>query len=280
MDRPLIGPPWRQIVFSGGGTRCFWHGGFLEVLQNRSPLSPERVIGVSGGALSASAFLAGRERDLLDIMSDAFRAEDSNVTWHDMDEDEGRTPHQRVYREVVTEMLSNAALDRIADGPVFQIFLAHPPSERAPELTGTAMTLAYEAELHLKGSPHFTWPAGLGVTSTRVDARAAARDGRLAELVVAAATIPPVFRLPIWDDRHVIDGGMADQAPMPEPDIGPTLILLTRDYPDMPDAPDRDYVWPSEETPADKIDFTDPEKLAETWQLGNRDGAQFVKNLT
>jgi predicted acylesterase/phospholipase RssA len=141
------------------------------------------------------------------------------------------------------------------------------------------MTIAYEAELHLKGSPHFKWPRAFGVTSTRVDARMAARDGRLADLIVAAATIPPVFRLPEWDGKPVIDGGMADQAPMPQPDEGRTLILLTRNYPQMPDASDRLYVWPSEATPADKIDFTDPSKLHETWELGRADGEKFIEHL-
>ena len=279
MKRPLAGPPWRQIVFSGGGTRCFWHGGFLEQVQDHIDLAPERVIGVSGGALSAAAFLSDRGAALLDIMRDAFAAEDANIAWHDLNQDEGRTPHQRVYREVVETMLTENALARIADGPVFQVFLAHPPTDRLAEWTGTAMTLAYEAELHIKGSPHFKWPGALGVTATRVDARAAARDGRLAELIVAAATIPPVFRLATWDGSPIIDGGMADQAPMPDPDEGPTLILLTREYSRMPDAPDRDYFWPSAETPADKIDFTDPDKLTETWKLGTRDGAQFVNSL-
>ena len=83
----------------------------------------------------------------------------------------------------------------------------------------------------------------------------------------AAAVIPPVFEPPLWEERAVVDGGMADQAPMPEPDKGETLILLTREYKNIPDIPGRFYVHPSKETPADKIDFTDPGKLRKTWDL-------------
>ncbi len=105
---------------------------------------------------------------------------------------------------------------------------------------------------------------------------AAAREGRLADLVRFAATIPPVFEPPRWNGRAGIDGGMADQAPMPEPNEGETLVLLTRPYERLPDIEGRVYVWPSEETPADKIDFTDPQKLRDTWALGEADAEKFL----
>ena len=47
------------MVFSGGGTRCFWHGGFVTRIREEVPLDPVRVTGVSGGALAAAAWLGG-----------------------------------------------------------------------------------------------------------------------------------------------------------------------------------------------------------------------------
>ena len=70
---------------------------------------------------------------------------------------------------------------------------------------------------------------------------------------------------------------MADQAPMPEPDEGETLILLTRDYKRLPDDDSRYYVHPGSETPADKIDFTDPAKLLETWKMGAADAKRILR---
>jgi predicted acylesterase/phospholipase RssA len=262
-------PP--QIVFSGGGLRCFWQGGFMTELCGSRRFTPERVTGVSGGALAGSAFLAEREAYLLEAMCEAFEAQESNLSLDTTDRD-GLTPHQRIYAEVVARVLDDEAMARVADGPQFQILIAHPPDSGLPaKLTGTAMTLAYEAELHIVGSPHFDWAERVGLDIERVDANAAAREGRLAELVAAAATIPPIFEPPLWNGRAVIDGGMADQAPMPEPDTGETMILLTRSYPRIPDAPGRTYISPSGETPADKIDFTDPRKLRDTWAQGERD---------
>ena len=236
----------------------------MHVARDALGIDPDRISGVSGGALSGTAFLAHDGERLLELMCDAFDGEDWNISLDDMDENHGRTPHQRVYDTVVADFLTDENQRAVAEGAQFQVLLGHPPTDRAAALTGTAMTAAYEAELHLKSTPHFNWAKTIGMTTSTVDANAAARKGRLAALITAAATIPPVF-------RTVIDGGMADMAPMPDPDDGATLILLTRAYRNLPEIEGRTYVAPSDDTPVDKIDFTDPEKLRQTWALGERD---------
>lgn len=275
----MIGPahPYDQLVFSGGGLRCFWQGGFVEALEADRPLRPERVTGVSGGALAAACWLAGRERALLRTMTRAFARQDGNTPLHTRDGD-GLTPHQRIYRQVVEEVLDADAQKQVGRGPQFQILLAHPPTTSGAATAGTLAALLYEVELHLKSSPDFSWPQMAGIGSSLIDARAVARDGRLAELVMAAATIPPIFECPLWDGRPVIDGGMVSQIPMPEPDSGKTLVMLTREYRNLPEAEtgDRVFVSPSRETPADKIDFSDPGKIEKTWDLGERDGRAFL----
>ena len=268
--------PYPQIVFSGGGLRCFWQGGFMNVVRDPLGLDPARITGVSGGGLGSAAFIAHRGHKLLRTMQAAFAENPGNVEWHEPREVTGLTPHQEIYREVAEEVLDAEAIEAIANGPAYQVLIGHPPGDG--RLSGTAATLAYEAELHLINAPHFNWAEKVGVTSTLVDARAAARDGRLIDLVVAAATIPPIFTPPEWDGKPVIDGGMADQAPMPEPDEGPTLILLTRRYRNIPEIAGRHYIWPSEAVPVDKIDFTDPDALQKAWDAGEEDGRDFLKD--
>jgi predicted acylesterase/phospholipase RssA len=264
-----------QIVFSGGGLRCFWQGGFMTELAKHRDYRPERVTGVSGGALAGAAYLSGNERRLLDNMCAAFEKQDTNLDLFAADED-GITPHQKIYAGVVNETIDAAAAERIAAGACFQILIAHPPETGLPTMTGTALAASYEAELHLVGSPHFSWAEKLGLKSHLEDANAAARDGKLVDLICAAAVIPPVFEPPLWNGKRVVDGGMADQAPLPEPNEGETLILLTRNYKELPDIPERTYISPSHETPADKIDFTDPQKLRDTWDLGQRDALRYL----
>lgn len=265
-----------QLVFSGGGLRCFWQGGVLSVLDDALDWQPRRITGVSGGALASVAHIAGCGTELLETMCEVFAAQDSNLDLFAAGDD-GITPHQRLYCDVVEDVIDARARQAVIDGPALQILLAHPPDTPVPDtLTGAAMALAYEAELHLIGSPHFNWAEKMGLTAQLVDARQAARDGKLIDLICAAAVIPPVFTPPLWDGRSVVDGGMADQAPMPEPDSGETVVLLTRRYSGLPEIAGRHYFWPSEQTQADKIDFTDPRKLRDTWSQGQRDAQAWL----
>ena len=268
-----------QLVFSGGGLRCFWQGGVMDVLDDHAPLKPKRITGVSGGALASVAWLGGMRDGLLNRMCAAFEDRDSNLDLFNADED-GITPHQRMYCRVVDEVVTDAVQRRIANGPALQILIAYPPDNALPAtLTGTALAAAYEAELHSVGSPYFSWAEKRGLTAQLIDANAAARDGRLVDRICAAAVIPPVFEPPLWNGRRVVDGGMADQAPMPDPDDGTTLVLLTREYKRIPEHPNRSYLFPSEETEADKIDFTDPQKLKSTWAQGRSDAEAWIKAM-
>lgn len=267
--------PYDQFVCSGGGTRCCWQGGWLHVVRDEINLDPARVAGVSGGAGTAAGFIARKGVQFIDRLCEAFDKLDHNIDPHELEGD-GLSAHQRVYREVVRDVFDARAQEKIAQGPSYEVLLGHPPSNSWSKLTGTAATLAYEAELHIIGSPHFNWAEKFGVSSSRVDARAAAKAGTLPDLICAAAVIPPVFEPPTWDGQAVIDGGMVDQAPLPEPDEGTTLILLTRDYAKLPEVDNRHYVAPSSEVEADKIDFTDPAKLRRTWDQGEADGRAFL----
>jgi hypothetical protein len=265
-----------QLVFSGGGTRCFWHGGFMKVVAPALVKRPELIRGVSGGALSASAFIAGREETLLERMTVAFRRVDHNVRLHKIDEAEGITPHQRLYREVVSDTLDRDAIEAIAEGPPFEVLVSHPPSDRLPMLSTFPVMAAYQVELLLFSSPHISWPQRLGLREEVIDARQAARDGDLVELLMHAASIPPIFGVTAWNGRPCIDGGMASKAPVPQEEGGSALVLLTRQMKNVPRVDGRVYVMPSHATPADKIDFTDPEKVERTWSLGEKDGHRFL----
>ncbi len=278
-DRVVPAPDLRfdQLVFSGGGTRCFWHGGFLRVVGPAIHLAPARIVGVSGGALSAAAFITGRAETLRQLMIERFEHVDSNIDLNAIPEGDSITPHQRIYREIVAEVLDDdAARRKIAGGPGFQVQIGHPPSRLAPRASTIPLFALYEAEKRMRDTPHLRWCQNAGLRAELVDARQAARDGRLCELICAAAVIPPVFRIALWGGEQVIDSGMADKAPMPQPNQGRTLILLTDNFGRTPEDADRLYVSPSRGTPADKIDFTDPGKLRRTWELGLQDGERFL----
>ncbi|QFU09801.1 Patatin-like phospholipase [Rhodobacteraceae bacterium THAF1] len=269
-----------QVVFSGGGTRCMWQGGFMDVLRAEVPISPQRITGVSGGACTGCGFLTNRGPRVRDTFIEAFAAHDRNVPLHEpFDDETGNSPHQQIYRGIVEDCFGDTeAHGLIAEGPDFHILLARPPDYDWPKLSGAAMTLVYVADTNVRSTPHLKWAQKAGLTAELIDANAAARAGDLTDLVCAAATIPPAFDPPEWDGAPAVDAGMADQAPLPKDDAGRTLILLTKRFRNLPQEDRLTYVQPSEEVPADKIDFTDPDKLRETWAIGEEDARRFLKD--
>ncbi|KIT16650.1 patatin-like phospholipase family protein [Jannaschia aquimarina] len=271
--------PYEQIVFSGGGLRCFWHGGWMEAVGESLEFRPARITGSSGGALSAAAWIAGRETRLFDRFVRAVRRTDWNVTLDDMDDDHGRTPHQRVYEAIVEDVIDAAAQARIAEGPAFQVNVSTVGDASGATLRALVAGTIYQAEQAVAPTPRPRLSASAGVEQRLIDARQAARDGMLPDLIRMAATVPPAFRPDDWDGEPIYDGGMVDKAPLPDPDEGRTLVLLTKRFHSLPDDdPDRiDYVEPSETVlSGSKLDFTDPDLLHEAWALGGKDGRDWL----
>ena len=168
-----------QVVFSGGGIRCFWHGGFLSRVGDYDDLRPERVSGVSGGALSRGGVDRRPENDLYALMCEAFEHNDRNFDRRSSN----YNPHQEIYRAVVETTLDPDAIARIANGPVFQIVLGLPPQNLPPGLSAMWAGLAYQAEQRIRSTPHLDWTRALGMESLCVDARVAAREGTLIDLI-------------------------------------------------------------------------------------------------
>ncbi|SFI99839.1 patatin-like phospholipase family protein [Jannaschia pohangensis] len=274
--------PYRQLVFSGGGLRCFWHGGFLEAFTETRALRPDRITGSSGGALSAAAWVLGAERRLRDMFADAMAGLDSNVTLDDLGSDDGRSVHQRTYDAILDKLLDASALARIAEGPAFQINVATPGTSRAPTARALLGGTIYQAEQLLSPTPRPRLSTLAGMEQRLIDARQAAQNGTLADLIRMAATVPPAFRPDDWNGETIFDGGMVDKAPMPDPDDGPTLVLLTKRFHALPDDENGriTFVEPGEDIlPGRKLDFTDPGLLVEAWDQGRDDGRRWRNKI-
>ena len=280
----MIVGTWResyeQLSFSGGGLRCFWQGGVLDVLREHRNMRPERIAAASGGALAASCFISDRGEELIKAFCDQLERQDHNFDAElDAEDIEDLTPHQQLYNRVVHQVLEGGACERIADGPQFEVLLTRLP-DKLPTWLGAALTLGlYEADKAIRSTPHGKLAEAAGARELRIDARKAAREGNLAEFVCLAATIPPVFEIKDWKGEAVVDAGTVDNAPIPEPDEGCTLVLLTREYRNLPHLDRRTYLYPSQSTPASKIDFTDAEALRATYRQGRADMEKLLSEL-
>ena len=279
-QRPLA--PFDQMVFSGGGLRCFWHGGWLEAVSREMRFDPARVTGSSGGALSAAAFIARREEFLFDRFVRAVASCRSNASADDLlDGEDGRSPHQRIYQAIVDDVIDEDAQSMIADGPAFQICVSTPGDSVAPTLRALIGGTVYQVEQAVASTPRPRFADLTGMKRRLIDAREAARQRCLPDLIRMAATVPPVFRADVWDHDPVYDGGMVDKAPLPEPDEGRTLVLLTKRFDSLPEDATSGrivYVQPSSDVlSGSKLDFSNPDLLQEAWEQGRRDGLAWLE---
>jgi predicted acylesterase/phospholipase RssA len=249
----------------------------MEAVEPHLSLAPDRVTGSSGGALSAASWLANRADFLFERFSRALRRNDDNANFADLGDEDGRSPHQRVYEAIVEDVIDAAAQARIADGPAFQISVSTTGDGSARTLRALAAGTIYQVEQLVAPTPRPRLSAKAGVEQRLIDARRAARDGVLPDLVRMAATVPPAFRPDEWDDEPIYDGGMVDKAPLPSPDHGRTLALLTKRFRTTPDEARVDYVMPSEPVlDGSKLDFTDPDLLRQAWEQGASDGRAWL----
>lgn len=271
---------FEAVTFGGGGTRCFWQGGFLSAVSEDIGLQPRRIDAVSGGTMSAAVYVAGLAERLLDIMTDRFDRRDWNIDPEAITDNRDVLPHHSLYRDAIEETFDNAeAQQAIAEGPEFVVHLAEPIGLPG-RLGAWATVCVYEFDLHWRSSPHQRYARRCGARPVAVDAREAARQGRLVDLIVAAASVPPLFPTKRWDGRTVIDGGVIDNAPPPQCRDGETgLILLTRRYRNIPERDGYVYVCPSQEIPTDKADFSDADGVRRTWDLGCDDGHKFRREM-
>lgn len=277
--------PYAQVVFSGGGLRCFWHGGWMEAAGRRLDFRPERVTGSSGGALSAAAWLAVREDFLFDRFARALEREDCNFNPDDLDDDKGRSPHQRVYEAIVEDVIDADAQARIAEGPAaFQINVSttgdtgHTTlrARRGDDLSGRAGRGSHTAPPPVVGGGHGPASHRRAAGRPRRHLRRSDPDGGDRSPALPSRCMA---RTGDEDGVPIYDGGMADKAPLPEPDEGRTLVLLTKRFRSLPgDDPDRiEYVMPSKAVlDGSKPDFTDPRLLRQAWEQGREDGALWL----
>lgn len=177
---------------------------------------------------------------------------------------------------MVETTLDQAAIEAIAEGPEYEASLSSPPKHVSARSSAVLYGILYKLDQALRSTPHLILPRRAGLSEVCVDARQAARDGKLVDLICAAATIPPVFDVPEWEGDRVLDGGMLDKATFPRNDHGKTLVLMTGIYDNLPHRDRCTYNQPTREVAADKIDFSDASKVTRTWEQGEADARQWL----
>ncbi|MBW2274385.1 MAG: patatin-like phospholipase family protein [Deltaproteobacteria bacterium] len=276
-----FGSPFDAVVFAGGGCRCFWQAGFWSVARPVLGIEPRVVAGVSAGAAFACSALAGTGERVLADFKHRSAANARNVYPRNVLGSEPVFPHERMYRGTIADNIDEAGFERLRGGPELRFLIARPPSwlgARSGMVVGIVAGLlnARERRVHARWGNHFGFkPEVVSVQSCR-------NAQELADLILHSSCTPPVVPLYRRGRRIVLDGGLLDNAPASL--VGraqSTLVLLTRHYGERktPRVPGRTYVQPSRRVPIAKWDYTSPDLIQQTYDLGRRDGEAFARSF-
>lgn len=273
------------ITFAGGGNRAFYQYGFMRV---RSDLWNHvgAIASCSAGACVATFILSERG----DVTSDFWKQRRAHVTknfeWGNLLKGKKLTPHAPVYRDTLLYAYREGGLERIKKQP-FPIYIL--TAELPAALPATLATLlgmtAYSVEkMFKKGMMHPSWGKYLGFRDAAFDARECSTPEELTALVLASSATPPFTPLGDFASKKLLDGGMVDNVPaflLDDAPIEKHLVMLTRPYPKdvLGRKGNRLYLAPSEPTPVTRWDYTRPDLVDATIEMGAREAELYKSEI-
>jgi len=275
------GDGFDAVVFAGGGCRCFWQVGFWDVAAQVLRLRPRVVGGVSAGAAMACVLFGDAMADMLVDFKARVAANRRNLYPMNVFRGEPVFPHPRIYRDTILASLDATRLSRLHAGPDIRVLLALMPRWLGPR-AGCLLGLAtYHAERLRRPAPHAALGHQAGFETHVATVRECRTPTEVADLILHSSCTPPITPVYRRGSRAVLDGGLIDTAPLATipASAGRTLVLLTRPFPPaaIPRHPARRYVQPSAPVPIHKWDYTSPERVQATYDLGRRDGEAFAR---
>ena len=267
-----------NLVFAGGGNRCFWQAGFIETLRKEQDLNIQNVASVSAGSAISCALFANKMAETLEITKQTMALNDKNRYWRNVFNDQPVHPHSQLYRRIIEKAVTASDLDTLKSGPSNQILLAHIPKWLGPRSATLVGITAYQLEKKLFHPVHPNFGRKLGFVSEFVAAQGCENIGELADLILSSSCTPPFTPLMYRNSRPVLDGGMIDNVPihgLPK-DATNVLVLLTRPYKELPRREGWTYVQPSRKVDVDSWDYTQADKVQRTYDLGCKDAESFL----
>jgi hypothetical protein len=189
-------------------------------------------------------------------------------------------PVGTLYAALLAEMLDADAFARLKALVDLQIAVARAP-RGLPPLAAAALGIgAYQVEKHLFHPVHPRFGRRLGFRAEFIAVRDLASPADLVAALLASSGVPPFMPVTRIAGRPAFDGGLVDNVPIQpilpvEAAGGRTLVLLTRMYRNLPQAPGRTYVQPTEWIAVKQFDVRNAEGMRAAYALGLRDGAAF-----
>lgn len=276
-----MGRAYRSLVFAGGGCRCFWQVGFLEAVMPSLEARPDIVGAVSAGAAMACMMFAGVTRPGLEGFKAAIARNRRNVFLLNLLRAEPVFPQARMYRDTILSLLDVSRLEALHRGPDIRVVIARTPSCLGPRAALVLAALVDQVQRVSSRRLHPRLAVRLGFRPEVISVRQCRTPWELAQLILHSSCTPPFTPYYRREGRPALDGGLIDSVPVSAlaSEESPALVLLTRPHAEteIPRANGHHYVWPSQPVPVSKWDYTSPEKVQATFELGLRDGERFVR---
>lgn len=278
-------PPFDQIVFAGGGNRCWWQAGWWDTVAPELGLRPRVIAGISAGAATACMVYAHDSHQTMAYYRDVLANNARNAYWGNLLRRERVFPHYGIYRNALLSLFGDNRLQRLQQAPEIRIGVAHIPRWTGPRLAVAAGLLAYNIDKHLLKTLHPQLGRKLGFHPEFVLAQDCRSPEALADLLLQSASTPPFTPVLRRNGRAVLDGGLVDNVPVDALDATPgnVLVLVTRLYPRPrrfvieTGGQRRLYLQPSQRVPISSWDYTRPEAMTHAYELGRRDAATFLR---
>ena len=274
---------FRNAIFAGGGSRCFWQLGFWEGAKDAGldlQQSVKFAGSTSAGCAMASAAMLDRSQDALSLFKGFTAKNPKNIHWKNVNPFRrgALLPHGRMYRDAMNEFIGPDDLANLKRSSVHFLMSAYPTWLDGTIGTAAALCL-YGLEKRLRKDPIHPKCAVRAGFRPLVGRAADCRTPKdYIDMVLAASCIPPVLPEGRFGDRNVLDGGLIENIPvrLADDEPGETLVLLSRKYErELPTTPGVTWVQPSEPIKIDKFDYANPDGLQETFELGLDDGHKF-----
>ncbi|ABF10425.1 putative acylesterase/phospholipase RssA [Cupriavidus metallidurans] len=277
--------PFDQIVFAGGGNRCWWQAGWWDTVEPELKLRPRVIAGISAGAATACMVYANDSKQTMAYYREVLANNSRNAYWGNLLRRERVFPHYGIYRNALLSLFGDSRLERLQEAPEIRIGVAHIPRWSGPRLAVAAGLLAYNIDKHLLKTLHPRLGRKLGFHPEFVRAQDCRSPEDLADLLLQSASTPPFTPVLRRDGRAVLDGGLVDNVPVDALDATPgnVLVLVTRLYPRPRrfvlevDGQRRLYLQPSMRVPISSWDYTRPEAMTHAYDLGCRDAETFLR---
>lgn len=283
----LVAQQFDQVVFAGGGNRCWWQAGFWHELNRVVPQAPKRITAISAGAATACLLYArpgeAGAQWALNYYRQALAHVKQNANWKHLFTSQPVFPHHALYSAALRAILSEGQ-ELLNQAPDIMIGVAHIPKWMGPTLAVGLGLMAYNFEKHVLKTLHPKLGRFLGFKREFVRAQDCQTLNELIELILQSSCTPPFTPVMYRHNQPVLDGGLVDNVPidglLPSDDSSKpseVLVLVTRRYP-LPEVFIRElpglrltYVQPSKKVPISSWDYTRVDLMPETYEQGRQD---------